>query len=448
MSKDLDTVPTPLPAELRKIGKYELIKELGRGATSIVYKAYDPFQDREVAIKAVFPEALGDQENGRRYRKLFVTEASLAGKLSHPHIVAIYDAVAEEEASYIVMEYVDGTTLEPYARVDHLLPVTRVLEIIYKCARALDYAAREGVIHRDIKPANILLAGEADIKISDFGAALNAASDSTQITGIGSPAYMSPEQVREQQLTYQTDIFSLGVVFFQLLTGRLPFLGTNNYSIIYQIINVEPAPPSSLRSEVPSQIDAIVLRMLQKNTADRYQTWGDLAGDLVDMPGKPRSKVSETGMPEAEKFDTLRKLEFFRNFSDVELWEVLRLAKWHRLPPQSVLIQEGDIGSSFFILAAGEVEVRKQDRLLNTLKAGECFGEMAYLGKQKFQRSASVMATTEIVVIEIRAETLPQASELCRHHFNGAFLELLVDRLGTANLRLSQLLAERNISVF
>ncbi|MDH4149312.1 MAG: serine/threonine-protein kinase [Betaproteobacteria bacterium] len=448
MSKDLDTDTTPQAAELRKIGKYELIKELGRGATSVVYKAYDPFQDREVALKAVFPEVLGDQENGRRYRKLFVTEASLAGKLSHPHIVAIYDAVAEEDASYIVMEYVDGTTLEPYSRVDHLLPVTRVLEIIYKCARALDYAAREGVIHRDIKPANILLAGEADIKISDFGAALNAASDSTQLTGIGSPAYMSPEQVREQQLTYQTDIFSLGVVFYQLLTGRLPFLGTNNYSIIYQIINVEPAPPSRLRSEVPSQVDAIVLRMLQKNTVDRYQTWGDLAGDLVDMPGKPHTKVREAAMPEAEKFDTLRKLEFFRNFSDVELWEVLRLAKWHRLPPQSVLIQEGDIGSSFFILAGGEVEVRKQDRPLNTLKVGECFGEMAYLGKQKFQRSASVMATTEIVVIEIRAETLPQASELCRHHFNGAFLELLVDRLGTANLRLSQLLAERNVSVF
>jgi len=448
MSNNLDTDTVPLPAELRKIGKYELIKELGRGATSVVYKAYDPFQDREVAIKAVFPEALGDQENGRRYRKLFVTEASLAGKLSHPHIVDIYDAVAEEDASYIVMEYVDGTTLEPYARVDHLLPVTRVLEIIYKCARALDYAAREGVIHRDIKPANILLAGEADIKISDFGAALNAASDSTQITGIGSPAYMSPEQVREQQLTYQTDIFSLGVVFYQLLTGRLPFLGTNNYSIIYQIINVEPAPPSRFRSDVPSQIDAIVLRMLQKNTVDRYQTWGDLASDLVDMPDKPRSKARDAGMPEAEKFDTLRKLEFFRNFSDVELWEVLRLAKWHRLSPKSVLIQEGDIGSSFFILADGEVEVRKQDRPLNTLKVGECFGEMAYLGKQKFQRSASVMATTEIVVIEIRAETLPQASELCRHHFNGAFLELLVDRLGTANLRLSQLLAERNISVF
>ena len=447
MSNDAGIDTVPQPAETRRIGKYEIIKELGRGATSVVYKAYDPFQDREVAVKAVFPEMLGDQEHGRRYRKLFVTEASLAGKLSHPHIVAIYDAVAEDEASYIVMEYVDGTTLEPYARVDHLLPLTRVLEIIYKCAKALDYAAREGVIHRDIKPANILLAGETDIKVSDFGAALNAASDSTQITGIGSPAYMSPEQVREQQLTYQTDIFSLGVVFYQLLTGRLPFMGTNNYSIIYQIINVDPAPPSRFRNEVPPQIDAIVLRMLKKNTVDRYQTWGDLAGDLVDVLGGSRAKARD-GMPEAEKFDTLRKLEFFRNFSDVELWEVLRLAKWHRLPLDSVLIQEGDIGSSFFILASGEVQVRKQDRLLTVLKAGECFGEMAYLGKQKFQRSASVVATTDIVVIEIRAETLPQASELCRHHFNGAFLELLVDRLGMANLRLSQLLAERNISVF
>lgn len=447
MSVDTGTDTIPQPVETRRIGKYELIKELGRGATSVVYKAYDPFQDREVAVKAVFPEVLGDQEHGRRYRKLFVTEASLAGKLSHPHIAAIYDAVADDEASYIVMEYVDGTTLEQYARVEHLLPLGRVLEIIYKCAKALDYAAREGVIHRDIKPANILLAGDTDIKVSDFGAALNSASDSTQITGIGSPAYMSPEQVREQPLTYQTDIFSLGVVFYQLLTGRLPFLGTNNYSIIYQIINVDPAPPSRFRSEVPPQIDAIVLRMLQKNTADRYQTWGDLAGDLVDVLGGSRAKVKD-GMPEAEKFDILRKLEFFRKFGDVELWEVLRLAKWGRLPLDSVLIQEGDIGSSFFILASGEVQVRKQDRLLSVLKSGECFGEMAYLGKQKFQRSASVVATTEIVVIEIRAETLPQASELCRHHFNGAFLELLVDRLGMANLRLSQMLAEKNISVF
>ena len=449
MSDPLESAAGTLPSSpgARKIGKYEIIKELGRGATSVVYKAYDPFQDREVAVKAVYPEALGDDEDGRRYRKLFVTEASLAGKLAHPHIVAIYDAVAEESASYIVMEYVDGSTLEPFTRLEQLLPLSRVLEIIYKCARALDYAAREGVIHRDIKPANILLSGEADIKISDFGAALNTSSDTTQITGVGSPAYMSPEQVREQPLTYQTDIFSLGVVFYQLLTGRLPFAGTNNYSIIYQIINVEPAPPSRFRSEVPVRVDGIVLRMLSKNTAERYQTWGDLAGDLVEALGGSRVKAPDA-MPEAEKFDTLRRLDFFRAFSDVELWEVLRLAKWQRLAAATTLIQEGDIGSSFFILAEGEVEVRKQNKLLGVLKAGECFGEMAYLGKHKFQRSASVLSRSDVVVIEIRAETLPRASELCRHHFNGAFLELLVDRLSAANLRLSRLLDDSNVSVF
>jgi len=431
---------------MRKIGKYEIVRELGKGATSVVYEAVDPFQNRHVAIKVVLSEALGDRERGKRYRKLFVTEASLAGKLSHPHIVAIYDAVADDEASYIVMEYVDGTTLEKYARVENLLPVQLVVEIIFKCARALDYAARQGVIHRDIKPANILLAGEVDIKISDFGAALTLAAETTQVTGIGSPAYMSPEQVKEQALTHQTDIFSLGVVMYQLLSGKLPFNGTNNYSMIYQTINVDPKPPGEFRPEVSPQINAIVMRALQKNTLNRYQTWEEFTHELVSALGaqqKPRE-----GMPESGKFDTLRRLEFFRYFSDVELWEVLRLAVWRKHPRDTALIQEGDVGSSFFILAAGEVKIVKHERLINVLKTGECFGEMAYLGKRKFQRSASVVSISDVTVIEVRAESLSQASELCRHHFHGAFLELLVDRLEMANTRLSQLLADRNISIF
>ncbi|HXF67490.1 MAG TPA: serine/threonine-protein kinase [Burkholderiales bacterium] len=439
------TVPG-LPPEPRKIGKYEVIKELGRGATSAVYQAYDPFQSRQVAIKVVFPEALGDKEHGRRYRKLFLTEASLAGKLVHPHIVAIYDAVADESGSYLVMEYVDGTTLEHYTRHDNLLPVERIVEIAYKCARALDYASRQGVIHRDIKPANILLAGDSDIKISDFGAALTAAAETTQVSGVGSPAYMSPEQVKEQPLTHQTDIFSLGVVMYQLLTGRLPFQAANNYSMIYQIINVEPPRLIEVRPDIPPRIDAIVMRALKKNTAERYASWEEFAHDLATALGT--EDRLEGALAESEKFDTLRKLEFFRQFSDVELWEVLRLSSWHKHPRDTVLIEEGDIGSSFFVLVEGEVKVVKQERLLNILKRGECFGEMAYLAKQKFQRSASVVALTDITVIEIRAETLARASEICRHHFHGAFLELLVDRLAMANLRLSQLLAERNISIF
>ena len=302
------------------------------------------------------------------------------------------------------MEYVDGTTLEQYARHDQLLPVKKILEIAYKCARALDYASKQGVIHRDIKPANILLAGEADIKISDFGAALTLASQTTQVSGVGSPAYMSPEQVKEQPLTHQTDIFSLGVVMYQLLTGRLPFQGTNNYSMIYQIINTDPAPPSRQRPGIPGNVDAIVMRALSKNTENRYQSWEDFAADLVSAMGG--EEVEDRDFAEAEKFDMLRKLDFFQHFSDVELWEVLRLSRWHKHQRDAALIHEGDIGSSFFILVNGEVKVVKQNRLLNVLKAGECFGEMAYLGKQRFHRSASVVALSGITIVEIRAETL------------------------------------------
>ncbi len=431
---------------MKKIGKYEIIRELGKGATSAVYEAIDPFVNRHVAVKVVFPEALGDKEHGKRYRKLFVTEASLAGKLSHPHIVSIYDAVADDQASYIVMEYVDGTTLEQYSRAQHLLPINKVIEIIFKCTKALDYAAKHGVIHRDIKPANIMLSGENDIKITDFGAALTSATETTQISGIGSPAYMSPEQVKEQTLTHQTDIFSLGVVLYQMLTGRLPFQANNNYSMIYQILNTEAPPPSALRPEVPPQLDAIVKRALDKNTAERYQTWEELSHELVAVFGNLQKP--EKNMPDSEKFNALRKLAFFKNFADVELWEVLRVTVWNKYPPGKELIKEGDIGRSFFILAAGEVKIIKQDRLLNVLRAGDCFGEMAYLGKKQFQRTASVTSSTDITVIEIASDALAQASELCRHHFNGAFLEILVDRLSMANTRLSQLLADKNISVF
>ena len=199
---------------------------------------------------------------------------------------------------------------------------------------------------------------------------------------------MSPEQVKELPLTHQTDIFSLGVVMYQLLTGRLPFQGTNNYSMIYQIINVDPPRPIQVRPDLPPRVDAIVMRALQKDTAARYQTWEEMAHDLATALGT--EEKLEQGFAESEKFDTLRKLEFFGHFSDVELWEVLRLAAWHKHPPDTTLIHENDIGSSFFILVAGEVKVVKQERLLNVLKPGECFGEMAYLGKQKFQRSASV----------------------------------------------------------
>ena len=430
---------------IQKIGKYQILKELGKGATSAVYLGLDPFANRKVAVKLVQREVLGDKEHGKRFRKLFLTEASLAGKLSHPHIAAIFDAVADEEGSYIVMEYVEGGTLELHTKHDSLLPVNKIVEIIFKCSKALDYAHRHGVIHRDIKPANILLAKDTDIKISDFGAALTTAAETTQVSGIGSPAYMSPEQVQEHQLTHQTDIFSLGVVMYQLLTGSLPFKATNNYSMVFQIINVDPPPPSIFRPDIPAPVDQIVKKMLQKRLEARYQNWDELAQDLVRVFNN--LQTPEQPVPDTEKFNTLRRLDFFHNFTDVDIWQVLHISNWHRIPASTTLIREGETGTSFFILASGEVKVTKSDRVLNVLKAGECFGEMAYLGRRQFKRSASVISNSEITVIEIKADALNAATETCRHHFTAAFLELLVLRLESADVRLSQLLLDRSVTV-
>ena len=430
---------------IQKIGKYQILKELGKGATSAVYLGMDPFANRKVAVKLVQREVLGDKEHGKRFRKLFLTEASLAGKLSHPHIAAIFDAVADEEGSYIVMEYVEGGTLELHTKHDNLLPVNKIVEIVFKCSKALDYAHRHGVIHRDIKPANILLAKNTDIKISDFGAALTTAAETTQVSGIGSPAYMSPEQVQEHQLTHQTDIFSLGVVMYQLLTGSLPFKATNNYSMVFQIINVDPPPPSIFRPDIPAPVDQIVKKMLQKRLEARYQNWDELAQDLVRVFNN--LQTPEQPVPDTEKFNTLRRLDFFHNFTDVDIWQVLHISNWHRIPASTTLIREGETGTSFFILASGEVKVTKSDRVLNVLKTGECFGEMAYLGRRQFKRSASVISNSEITVIEIKADALNAATESCRHHFTAAFLELLVLRLESADVRLSQLLLDRSLAV-
>src|ERR1700741_3433501 len=173
---------------LKQIGKYPVVRKLGEGATSEVWLCNDPFNLRDVAIKVAFPETFSDATRGKVYRKLFLTEAKLAGKLQHPHIRQIYDAVAEEKLHYLVMEYVDGGTLEQYCQPDSLLPVERTVEIVFKCPRALEFAHKQGVTHRDIKPANILHTGETEVKITDFGAALIASGETKQVAGDGAPA--------------------------------------------------------------------------------------------------------------------------------------------------------------------------------------------------------------------------------------------------------------------
>ena len=422
---------------MEQIGKYEVVRKLGEGATSEVFLCRDPFYDRDVAVKVVFEDKLTDNDEGKLARKLFITEASLAGKLQHPHIVQIFDAVVGEDLSYIVMEFVPGGTLEKYTDKTNLLPIDKVVEIIFKCTRALDFANKLGLIHRDIKPANILVTGETDIKISDFGAALMTSNDETQVAGIGSPAYMSPQQIKEHPLNHQTDIYSLGVVMYKLLTGQLPFQASNNFSMMYQITNVEPSLPSSLRKDIPLSVDKIVRKAMQKELDRRYQGWEEFSFDLAEAFRNEHLSTQSQEVADSEKFNTLRAMPFFSDFSDAELWEVMRISSWENLATNATIMQDGDQGDFFCILASGEVKVTKRKKLLNILSPGECFGEMAYLSKSGNERTADVTTMSESRIIRIRTADLDAASDACRHRFDRAFMAILVERLTLANTRLT-----------
>ena len=423
---------------MEQIGKYLVKSKLGEGATSEVHLCHDPFNDRDVAVKVIFEDRLQSAAGAKLAKKLFITEASLAGKLNHPHIVQIYDAVVGDDLSYIVMEYVPGGTLERFCDKSNLLSVDKVVEIIFKCTRALDFAHRLGVTHRDIKPANILLTGETDIKISDFGAALTATTDQTQVAGIGSPAYMSPQQIKDHPLDQQTDIYSLGVVMYQLLAGTLPFQASNNFSMMYQITNVQPPLPSTHRKEIPLSVDKIVKKAMEKDLERRYDSWEPFSYDLAEAFRNERLGERSDEVADSEKFNTMRSLSFFNDFTDAELWEVMRISTWDTVPAGKIIMQDGEKGEFFCILASGEVKVTKRRKLLNVLTPGECFGEMAYLSKSGNQRSADVSTISDARLIRINTEDLEsRASDACRHRFDRAFMAILVERLNLANTRLT-----------
>ena len=302
----------PPPAS---IGKYRIEREIGRGASGVVYLGLDGFRGKQVAIKQMHAHLLADPAQAQRYRRLLRNEAMLAGRLRHPHIVRLLDADEEAVPPYLVLEYVQGRPLSDFAKADSLLPVAQVLDIAFKCGQALEHAQRQGLVHRDIKPANILLSEEGEVKLADFGAALSVRSEATQIAGlVGSPSYMSPEQVREEPLTHHSDMFSLAVVVYELLTGRRPFDGDTDYATMFRIGNDVPVPPSLLRPALPTELDQWPLLALAQHPQQRYLQWEDWCQSLMALSKSlPRQRSQDT---ESERFARLRALPFSGDFPD------------------------------------------------------------------------------------------------------------------------------------
>ena len=339
-----------------QVGKYEVQKHLGKGATGTVYLAKDTFTGKEVALKTIEPEVFRDPEFGTVYRSQFLNEASLAGKLRHPHIVSILDAVVGEESGHIAMELVMGGDLSKHVTSGKLLPIPDVLQIGFKCCGALQYAATQGIVHRDIKPANIMIADGTEVKIADFGAAFLKKSQVVQTAAMGSPYYMSPEQIQGKEVNFHSDMYSLGVVLFELLTGDRPFAGKDIETLMKRIISEDAPQPSAKRADLPKALDGVVLRALKKDPAQRYATWAEFAGEL----SKAGQMVMPAGaIPDSEKYVMLKSVPMLSLLADSELWELARAGRWTRVVKGKQVVKEKDRGVSFFFLAKGDAKVTR-----------------------------------------------------------------------------------------
>lgn len=425
-----------MPANIpEKLGKYDIRQQVGKGSMGIVYEGYDPFTDSKVAVKVAMSDALKDAESGERYRKMFFNEAHTAGMLRHPNILEILDAGADGNDCYIVMELVEGAdTLKSYCSQDNLLPIRQVIEIIFKCAKALDYAHRKGVVHRDIKPTNILLTRDKDVKIGDFSIAHVISADTTHTMPmgfVGSPRYMSPEQVQEDTITNQTDLFSLGIVMYELLTGKHPFIADSFSRLIHKIINEKHPPLSTYRADIPEILEKIVHHALQKSQDNRYKMGLNMAADLslaFDYLEEPQENIELQ-----EKFNSIKQLDFFRDFSDQEIWEIIHACIWQDFDAGQEIIAEGEIDDSFFIITMGSVDIRKENQPIGNLHEGDCFGEMAYLSKT--ERSATISARERVQLLKINSTLIEQVSVDCQLRFSKVFLRTLVKRLSETTKR-------------
>ena len=428
----------PLPAT---IGRYRVLDLLGEGATSEVFLAEDDFHQKKVAIKRARAATQANTLDNHYRGHFFAAEAALVGRLQHPNVVQIFDAVADIAQPYLVMEHVPGDTLRRYCQPDALLSLQQIVEIGFKCAMALDYVARRGLIHRDVKPANVLVeldeaGGLRNIKLTDFGSVFDSRSDRTQVFRVGSLAYMSPEQLDGGPQQVQTDMYSLAAVLYHLATGRPPFDAVSQIALMNQIYHADPPTLGSLRQAVPPRLDALVHKALSKSPKDRPATWQAFADELALLVTNREVPVArEQDVLDSERFGFLRGLDFFANFGDIELWEVVHRGSWQRHAHGDALYRKGDTGNSFHIIASGRIDVYRDGVRVACLGSGASVGEMAYLAPSADMRvhRADVLVAETATTLSFTPATLEILSPVTRNAFDRAFIQVLVRRLHAAH---------------
>lgn len=432
----MNTVTNNTPA---KLGIYKVIREIASGSMGTVYEGYDPSGERPVAIKVSRANLLQDEEQARRYTELFMREARTAGMLHHPNILEVYDSGVDQGHHYIVFELIKhARTLKDYSSLDKLLPAEEVVELMLQCAKGLEYAHRHGVIHRDIKPANLLVTEQGKIKIADFSIAfINQTNlEMTMPTGfVGSPRYMSPEQVQEDVITPQSDLYSLGIVMYELLTGKHPFEAKSFSRLIYKVVNEEAEDPSTLNAELPKSLCKYVLHALKKDPSARFQSASEMIKYLGRVYHDKKASTHQVDHQSKGIFEQISTLKFFKNFEDQELQTFLGLTIWQDFEAGSLIIRENERDDGLYILVAGHVSIRKGDNQITLLKKGECFGEIACITKAP--RCATAIAEDQVTVLKINGLQLEKLTTETRLKLCEVLMHTLAERLAETTEKLN-----------
>jgi tRNA A-37 threonylcarbamoyl transferase component Bud32 len=433
-------VPRAVP---NKIGTWEIMGVLGRGASATIYLGRELFPARDVAIKLYDAQHL-NSEDRKLFRSLFLKETLLARRLTHPNITQVYDAATDDERAYIVMEYAKEGSLERFCTPETVLEPEPIALLLEQCCDALSYAHASGVIHRDLKPANILMGGDGEAKVADFGVAFsNLAFDSTRSMVVGSPAYMAPEQLEGHPASMQSDIYALGIVLYKMLAGGLPFPPDTPAGLTARILLGNLPVPSKARADIPPMLDTIFVRATARDPAMRYPTWEDFAADLRSITA-PGSEAGST----ADRIGQLRGLPFFRDFSDAQLAEVEPMGRRFDVRAGNQLVGEDDPGFSFFVLVRGQMRVTRKGTLLAIRGSGEVLGETSFLRRSGAKRFSTLTAVTDCAVIEIDPDVLWLASPEVMQKFHVAFLNVMADRLIHAEGALAELMGTKNVTLF
>lgn len=434
------------------LGRYRLLDSLGRGSMGVVYKALDTALDRVVAVKTISAGESFDALGERDAIEIFVREAKIAGRLAHPNITAIYDIGHDQGAPFFVMEYVKGVTLEEIIKARHPLPLLERLRVLASAGRTLAFAHQRGVIHRDIKPGNIMIVEGREPKIMDFGVAkLDTGPLMDQMENgriLGTPHYMSPEQIRGEPVDHKTDIYSLGVTAFELLTGRRPFEGASLRELFAAILRDPPPPLPSVDSSLPAELDRVLTHALAKRREQRYPSASQFADALdlylsrLEMAESPAS-----GILGDEKLRVVRALRknytFFSTFEDEEIVELFKLASREDHPDGEVIFSEGAPGNKMYVIIDGQVKIVQKgagggEHEISVLREGELFGEMAVIDNSPRSATARAIGRVRLVAINEVALRVTRP-ELCVKLFK-SLASILAEKVRRADRRIQEVM--------